>query len=449
MKKVAKTGARKSAQRTPLKNDFSASTRFHLIGIGGSGMSSLALLLHAAGKVVSGSDIKLSKAAEMLALDGIKVIPGQDIEVIPKNAEAIIYSAAVPELDPKFFRALKKLGRPLFEYHEAVGEYAKNKHTVAVSGTHGKTTTTAMIASILKAADTGASALVGGVMHDMKSSVHIGNGDTFVVEADEYKGGFLHLNPSVLVITNIDHDHVNDFPTLGDVQKVFKKLVKRVSLDGVIVCDPNDPHVAEVIKDVPQPVIDYTSISLEGVELKLPGDHNRKNAKAALAAAGVLGISLNIAKLALSNFSGTGRRFEKKGEMKNGALIFDDYAHNPEKVRAAIQGAREAHPTKELTVVFQPHLFSRTKQFLNEFAETLSVADYIVVLPIYAAREKLDLSVTSHDLVKKIKELNKNVLYFATFDEVIVELKKRTGSKDIIMTVGAGDITKVSDMLVS
>lgn len=421
----------------------------HFVGIGGSGMSSLAQLLHADGRVITGSDLNPSKVAETLAVQGIKILIGQDEHAIPVGAEAVVYSAAIPELDPKFFKQLKKSGIPLYEYHEAVGEYASQKHTVAVAGTHGKTTTTAMIASIVRAAHMGASALVGGVMNDIGSGVYVGTGDTFIVEADEYKNGFLHLAPSVLVITNIDHDHVNFFTDLSAVQNSFKQLIRRVPVDGVIICDPEHPHVAPVIAKTKHPVIDYTSVSLDGVNLTVPGEHNRSNAKAALAAAGILGISPEIAAQALSHFSGTGRRFEYKGKMKNGAFVYDDYAHNPQKVSAAIAGAREAFPDKKVTIIFQPHLFSRTRAFLEEFARSLALADSIIVTDIYAAREKLDLSVTAKDLVREIYKLNKNVSHIPVFENIVSELVARVGENDLVMTVGAGDITKVSDVLVT
>lgn len=440
---------KKPLKRSLKEKNFTEYQHIHFVGIGGSGMSSLAELLHTDGRVITGSDLKHSKVAETLAVAGIKILIGQDEQAVPSGTEAIVYSAAIPELDQKFFRKLKKIGVPLYEYHEAVGEYAKQKHTVAISGTHGKTTTTAMVASILKAADIGASALVGGVMNDTGSGVYAGNGDTFVVEADEYKNGFLYLSPSVLVITNIDLDHVNFFTDISAVQNSFKQLIRRVPADGVIICDPSDPKVIPVIAKTKHPVVDYTSVSLEGINLKIPGEHNRKNAKAALAAVGILGISPEIAIKALCNFSGTGRRFEDKGKMKNGATVFDDYAHNPQKVAAAIAGAREAFPDKKLTVVFQPHLFSRTRAFLDEFASALSVADSLIVTDIYAAREKMDLSVTAKDLVDRIRKLNKNVLHIRAFDDVVSELNKSKGEKDLIMTVGAGDITKVSEMLIA
>ncbi len=441
--------AKKPSKQSLKVKSFIEHQHVHFVGIGGSGMSSLAQLLHTDGRVITGSDLKPSKVAETLAIAGIKILIGQDEHAIPRGVEAIIYSAAIPELDPKFFKQLKKIGVPLYEYHEAVGEYANQKHTVAIAGTHGKTTTTAMIASILKAADIGASALVGGVMNDTGSGVYAGTGDTFVVEADEYKNGFLHLSPSVLVITNIDHDHVNFFTDLSAVQNSFKQLIRKVPVDGVIICNPEDPHVAPVIAKTKHPVIDYTSVSLDGVDLKVPGEHNRNNAKAALAAVGILGISPEIATKTLSHFSGTGRRFEYKGKMKNGALVYDDYAHNSQKVSAAIAGAREAFPDKKVTVVFQPHLFSRTRAFLGDFAKALSLADSIIVTDIYAAREKLDLSVTAKDLVREIHKLNKNVSHSSVFGEVVSELCMNASEKDLIMTMGAGDITKVSDLLVA
>ncbi len=430
------------------KQDFSQYTRLHLIGIGGSGMSSLAQLLVSDGKVVTGSDLKMSPIMERLASQGVKIFVGQDIDTIPTKVDVIVYSAAVPELDPVFFRALKKRQIPLFEYHEAIGAYAQGKHVVAIAGTHGKTTTTAMIAAIARHAKLSASALVGGVMHDTGSGVEVGRGDIFIVEADEYQSGFLHLTPSVLVITNIDHDHVNYFPDLNSVQRVFKKLVRQVEKTGVIVCDPNDPHVVPVLDGAVQPVVDYTSVSLTGVSLRLFGDHNRKNAQCALAVAGVLGVSLSDAYEALRTFSGTSRRFEYKGMTSSGALVYDDYAHNPQKVVAAIAGAREAFPDKQLTVIFQPHLYSRTKEFLQEFAVSVAAADKVFVVDIYAAREKPDLSISAQDVVRAARQYNRNTVYVPDIDVFVPEISKHVSISDVVMTIGAGDVYRIADMLV-
>lgn len=430
------------------KQDFSQYKRLHLIGVGGSGMSSLAQLLLAEGKVITGSDLKMSPVAEQLASRGVKIFVGQGVDMIPEKVDAIVYSAAIPELDPIFFKAIKKKQIPLFEYHEAVGAYANGKHVVAIAGTHGKTTTTAMIAAITRRAGLSASALVGGVMADTGSGVEVGTSDIFIVEADEYQSGFLHLTPSVLVITNIDHDHVNYFPDFTSVQRVFKKLVRRVEKTGVIVCDPSDPHVVPVLDGAVQPVVDYTSVSLEGVSLRLFGDHNRKNAQCALAVAGVLGVSLPDAHEALRTFSGTGRRFEYKGTTASGAVVYDDYAHNPQKVAAAIAGAREAFPDKRLTVIFQPHLYSRTKEFLQEFAVSVAAADKIFVTDIYAAREKPDLSISAQDVVRAAKQYNRDTVYAPDVAALVSELLGNVSNADVVMTIGAGDVYRIADMLV-
>lgn len=442
--------SKKAIQKKSLpKSPFRRHKRIHFVGIGGSGMSSLAQLLLAQGKKISGSDLKMSDVADALLVAGVDVRIGQDEATIPREAEAIIYSAAVPELDPVFFQMLQGRGVPLYEYHEAVGHYAADKYTVAVAGTHGKTTTTAMLASILRGANARASVLVGGVMKDTGSGVFVGDGTTFVVEADEYQYGFLHLSPSILVITNIDHDHVNCFSDLAAVQETFAQLVARVPAGGVIITNPNDPHIAPVLLGATVPVIDYTSLSLEGFSLMLYGEHNRMNAKAALVAASVMGVPSAVAVQALASFSGTGRRFEKKGQTKGGALVYDDYAHNPQKVFAVIAGACEAFPDKQITIVFQPHLFSRTKKFLEDFARALSGAHQIVITDIYPAREALDPTISSKHVVQKVKKLNKNVFYAPKFDDAVAHLANTDSAQDVIVTVGAGDIYKVGLMLLA
>ncbi|MBI2631266.1 hypothetical protein HYW73_03585 [Candidatus Nomurabacteria bacterium] len=302
----------------------------------------------------------------------------------------------------------------------------EGKNIIAVSGTHGKTTTTAMIAKILMDAGRDPSVIAGSLLKDFKSNLVVGKNDLFVVEACEYERSFLNLKPEILVITNIEADHLDYYKDLADIQNAFKQLASQST---------------NVISD-------YSKYLDKVPKLSVPGIHNRKNAAAALAVADLLGIKGEIAQKALAEFTGTWRRLELRGKTSQGTIIYDDYAHHPTEVKASLEALRELYPTgeKTLTVIFQPHLYSRTKALFDDFAKCFAGADKVLLLPIYFAREDKDESVSSEKLAEAIAKEGIKVESFPNFEsaEIAVSLLN-LGKSDVFVTMGAGEAYKVAD----
>jgi UDP-N-acetylmuramate--alanine ligase len=305
-----------------------------------------------------------------------------------------------------------------------------------------------MISDVLVGAHKNPTVIVGSLMKSGSNFVS-GASDIFVVEACEYKRSFLNLSPEILVITNIDNDHLDYYGTIKGVQKAFAELVEKVPAHGAIVCDPSDPRVAPVLAKAVARIIDYQlGGSTSKLELAVSGEHNKKNAKAALAVARILGVDETDAGTLLAEFQGTWRRMEYKGKMESGAFIYDDYAHHPTEIKATLQGFRAKHPTGRIRVVFQPHLYSRTKLLLNEFAESFSDADEVIVVPIYAAREMPDPEITAKKLAQAIKAHHKNVRVLDVFSAVEKYIRTTIQKDDIIVTMGAGDVFKIGESLI-
>ena len=427
----------------------------YMVGIGGIGMSALAQLLKHQGKEVSGSDREESPTTTLLAQKGIEVFIGnppiQDGRAsIPADCELLIYSDAVPEGNQERTRA-KEMGVPQMSYFEALGEVTEGMRTIAVAGTHGKTTTTGMLAKILQYCDKKPTAIVGSIVRDFESNFLRGDDKLFVVEACEYRDHLLKLSPQILVITNMELDHTDYFPDLAALQQTFKKAVERVPEDGVIVTNPYDPNIAAVLANAKAPIIDYTTQTVP--KLNLIGQFNRMNAMAAKAAARAAFPHLDesYTDRALLEFKGSWRRFEYKGETLSGALVFDDYAHHPTAVSKTIEAAREEYLDKKIVVAFHPHLYSRTKSFLNEFARALALADKAIIAPIYGAREALDPSVSNHILADNINEVGGHAKALDSFDEIreaLLSTNYLLPSTDyLIITMGAGDIYKVAEQI--
>ena len=417
----------------------------YMVGIGGIGMSALTQLLQHQGKDVSGSDREESPTTTLLAKRGVKVWVGHDTCNIPADCGLLIYSDAVPASNAERMRA-QEMGIREVSYFEALGEATNHGCTVAVAGTHGKTTTTGMLAKILQYCDKKPTAIVGSIVRDFESNFLAGKGDLFVVEACEYRDHLLKLSPQILVITNIELDHTDYFPDLASLQETFKKAVERVPGGGVIVTNPYDPTIAAVLSSAKAPIIDYTTQTVP--KLTLIGEFNRHNAQAAKAAARAAFPHLDegFTDKALLEFKGSWRRFEYKGETPSGASVYDDYAHHPTAVSKTIEAAREAYPDKKIVVAFHPHLYSRTKSFLNEFAHALALADRAIIAPIYAAREALDTSISNHILADKVNEAHGHAIAIDSFDDIREELLE-VEADSLIITMGAGDIYKVADQI--
>lgn len=416
----------------------------HMVGIGGIGLSALAQLLVARGHVVSGSDRDESPTTELLRKHGIEVTIGHG--AFEADVELLVYSDAVPPENTERVQA-REMGIPQKSYFELLGEVSKSMRTVAISGTHGKTTTTGMTAAILKAAQKHPTAIVGSIVRDFESNFLPGNDEVFVVEACEYRDHMLELSPEILVITNLELDHTDFFPSLASLQNSFRAAVEKVPAEGAIITDPGDQNIAPILTHAKARIIDYTHESVP--ELLLIGEFNRANARAAKAAARVAypDISEEVADEALKAFRGSWRRFEYKGVTVNGAEVYDDYAHHPTAMEKTIAGARERFPGKSIVVAFHPHLYSRTKSFLNEFAEALAKADRAIVAPIYAAREVDNGSISNHVLADLARAKGGEVLALDSFDAIRAALETE-GEGTLVITMGAGDIYKVAEQVV-
>lgn len=413
----------------------------HMVGIGGIGMSALAQLLFHEGKNVTGSDRAEFPTTELLKEKGIDVFIGDGI--VPENTEILVYSDAYRDDNLERIEA-KKRSIPELSYFEALKEISKDYFTITISGTHGKTTTTGMLGKILIDAGLSPTVIVGSILKDFGSNFIAGK-KILVVEGCEYMDHLLELDTDMLVITNIEFDHPDYFDNLEHVQETFIKAVNK--FDGKVIVDLNDKNIIPIINEISEDrIVDYSKEEID--ELELIGEFNKMNAKAAKVAALVLKPSLKEINKSLTSFKGAWRRFEYIGDTKNGATVYDDYAHHPTAIKVTIDAVRKKFPDKKITVVFYPHLHSRTKAFFNEFANELSKSDYIIIAPIYKARKENTLGVSSYLLVKKIKEKNKNTLYFKDVNSIVKNLKENTSKESIIITMGAGDNYKISEKIV-
>lgn len=427
----------------------------HFIGIGGIGISAVARMMIADGKNVSGQDMQESEILGDLRKLGAKITIGQSVENIPKGTELVVYTIAIANFDHGLFQDLQNQaengGVPIRSYPEMLSIVTRGKYTIAVSGTHGKTTTVGMTAHILKSAGLDPTVIIGSLMNDSNSNFVAGQSKYFVVEACEYRRSFLNINPNILVITNIDMDHLDYYKDIDDIKKAFRELALKVPKDGFVVCNPTDENIIDVVAGIDAQVVDYERFFDEEVSLQLPGIHNKKNASAAYAVADLLEVDKEQIKSSLENFEGTARRFEYKGDTKSGAKIYDDYAHHPREISASLQGFRELYPKSdgwEIVVVFQPHLFSRTKALLEDFAQSFTDADQVLLLPIYYAREEDDGTVSSEILAEQIASFGVKAQAFEDFPSTQEHLSKMNlGSHTILITMGAGEAFVIGNAL--
>ncbi len=416
--------------------------KIHFIGVGGIGMSGLARLFLHEGKEVGGSDRAPSDLTHTLEKEGVNFFAGQVAENITDDIDMVVYTEAMPKDHPEMIAA-RALNVPMINYFEALGLVANQYYLIAVAGTHGKTTTTAMLIDILEEAGLDPTAIVGSLRSKTKSNFRAGKSKYFVVEACEYCRDFLHLEPDVLVITNIEAEHLDYYKDLSDVQSAFKEFAMKVPEDGVVIAETTNRNLTPVLDGLKARVVDYRVHLNIDLNMKIPGLHNRMNAAAATAAAAELGISQEKINKALGDFSGTWRRFEYKGEL-NGAPVYDDYAHHPTEITATINGVRELYPDRRLVLVFQPHLRSRTAELFDDFVSALSKADVPVLTKIYDARETGKETMTSEILLESIKTHNKNAQIIPVLSDISSELKDFITENDVVVTMGAGDISKVN-----
>lgn len=423
--------------------------RIHFIGIGGIGMSALVRFYLHEGSRVSGSDRSSSIITEGLEKEGATIFLTQEATNITSDIELVVYTEAMAQ-DHEEMVAARALGVPMMNYFDALGVIANEYYLIAVSGSHGKTTTTAMLTDILESAGLDPTAIIGSLRSKTGSNFRAGKSKYAVVEACEYRRDFLSLQPDVLVITNVEYEHVDYYADLADVQSAFRELALRVPAQGAIIAAAADPVIVDIVKGVAAPVIDYTKLLDLVIPLRQPGLHTRLNAAAATAVAQFLGVSKSASNEALQNFSGTWRRFQYKGEV-GGAVVYDDYGHHPTELRVTIAGARELYPERKLIVVSQTHTYSRTTELFDDFVKVLTAADAVYLLPIYAAREENLSGVTSEQLAEAIAQAGTPASVFPSPSELTQAVIKMLDPSEpvVVLVIGAGDVTRVADELVT
>ena len=452
--------------------DFNKSQHVYFMGIGGISMSGLAGILLSRGFKVSGSDRAPSELTDMLEKEGATVNIGQRASNIKEDIDLVVYTAAIHQDNPEFIRC-KELNLPMMSRAEFLGQLMKNYNSsIAISGTHGKTTTSSMAGEILMASSLDPTLSIGGILPSINGNIRIGNSEYFLTEACEYTNSFLSFFPKYEIILNIEEDHLDFFKDLNEIRTSFKRFGELLPEDGVLIINSDIKDINEITKDIKGKVITFGKddksdyffsdlhTSKEGysvftfntpskkkveVTLRVRGIHNVLNAVAALALAEILNLDLTLSSKALFAFEGAKRRFEYKGCLK-GVNIFDDYAHHPTEIKATLEAA-STYPHKNMWVVFQPHTYSRTKAFMDEFAEALSLADNIVLTDIYAARENDNLGISSEDLMKKIIEKGKKCYHFRSFSDIENFLLQNCIPEDMLITMGAGDVLKIGESL--
>ena len=430
--------------------DINHIKKIHFIGIGGIGMSALARLMLHEKKVVSGSDRELTPITKALDTEGVQIFGEQLTANITKDIELVIYTEAITEGSEGWneLQQARSFDIPTVNYFEALGLVANPYYLIAVAGTHGKTTVTAMITDVFEANEKDPTTIVGSLRAKTGSNYRAGKSKYAIVEACEYKRDFLFLKPDILVITNLEHEHTDYYKDLTDVQSAFKELVGQINEGGVVIANTKDPNVAPVLKGCAAKVIDYLEFVDLKLKLKQPGLHNRLNAAAALTVAKQENLDMDTSKEALEQFTGTWRRFEYKGEI-NGAVVYDDYGHHPTEIKATLGGARELYPDRNIILVFEPHTYSRTAALFDTFAKVFADADQVILLPIYAARNENPHGVTSRELAVKALEYNDQVAFIKSYEEVVLQLINNVSSNDVVLVMGAGPIVNLTKLLLN
>jgi UDP-N-acetylmuramate--alanine ligase len=431
-----------------MKIDLNKIKKVYFVGIGGIGISAIARMMIEEGKDVRGSDMAESNVTEELKKAGAKIDIGQSFDLVPKDSELIIYTIAIEHYDENLLKKIKNSGIPSLTYPESLDLISKDKYTIAISGTHGKTTTTAMIAKVAINLGLDPTVVVGSILKDQKTNFIGGRSKYFIVEACEYRTPFLNLNPNILVITNIEIDHTDYYKDIEDLKRAFRELLEKVPEDGFVVCNLSGENVADVVRGIKATVVDYGKFLGKVPNLKVPGKYNKENAGVTLAVSDILNLDEVHAGKSLKGFSGTWRRFDFKGKTQEGALVYDDYAHHPTALKAVLSGTKEMYPDKKIIVVFQPHLYSRTKSLFKEFAGAFKNSDLTIIAPIYFAREEEDKSINSEMLVDAVNKNGDKAIFLKEFKEIKNYLEENTEDENIILTIGAGDIYKVTENLI-
>ncbi len=456
------------------QNFFEKYHTVYFIGIGGISMSGLAEILKSRGFSVSGSDMNASAVTERLCQDGIAVNIGHKAENITEDIQLVVYTAAIKEDNPELIAAKQK-NIKIIDRAQLLGKIMEDyPHSIAVAGTHGKTTTTGMVSDILIYARKDPTITVGGILPTIDSNTKVGASSYFVAEACEYFDSFLQFYPFVGIILNIEADHLDYFKSLENIRASFHRFASHIPAKGTLVIHNEIPHLEELLEDIPCHIetfglkgranwtaenidhdingknsfdVYHNGAFLGRVTLYVPGEHNITNALSAFAAAYALSLPTEHIIKGLEQFRGTERRFQKKGE-KDGILVIDDYAHHPTEIKATLSAAKKIKHNK-IYCVFQSHTYSRTKFLFDSFAEAFSDADVIVLADIYAAREKDTGLIHARDLEKKIALQGKNAVYCGDFHSIVQYLNQHCQRGDLILTVGAGDIYKVGEQFLN
>ncbi len=424
----------------------------HFIGIGGIGMSALARFYKERGHSVSGSDTEDSAILEALRDEGIGVFVGHSALHILDDTNMVIYTEAI-SVDNLELQAARNKNIPIKTYFEGLGEVSEEFKTIAVAGTHGKTTTTAILARLLMQSYRDPTVVIGTNMLELDNkNFRLGGGEWMVVEACEYRRSFLHLQPQIVVLTNLELDHPDYYRDLDDYLDAFRELVAKLPSDGVVIANGDDDNVRKVAESAECEVVYFSAdeIDLEKFELQVPGKHNLMNALAAFATGSVMSVEEEMMLEAINSFKGSWRRFEFKGKL-NGALVYDDYAHHPTEVQAAIQGAREKYPKSRLVAVFEPHQYNRTRHFLEQFAHSFKEADEVIIPSIYEVRDsEADLEAVSPEkLVEELSKHHPNVRFGDGFENTAQYLRESVSEEDLILVMGAGPVWQVAEGLVA
>lgn len=452
--------------------NFEEPIHVHFIGIGGISMSGLAEILLEEGFTISGSDAKQSALTDSLAQKGATIYIGQKASNLSIRPALVVYTAAIRE-DNEEFKAAVDAGIPMLSRAELLGQIMDNyEKSIAVAGTHGKTTTTSMISQILLVAKADPTISVGGILEAIGGNIRVGGSEVFITEACEYTNSFLHFHPKYSIITSVEAEHLDFFKDIDDIRRSFHEFAGNTAHDGVLIINgqiaaldqitnnlscsvttyglcENDDFYAKNITYNDHACGTYTLMhkteDLGTVSLSVPGRHNVSNSLAAIALCLNLGLPLDVIKKGLLQFGGTKRRFEYKGT-KNGITVIDDYAHHPTEVATTLTAARN-YPHGRIICVFQPHTYSRTKAFLSDFARVLSMADIVVLADIYAAREKNTIGISSKDLLAELQKNGQESYYFPSFDEIEKFLSEKCINNDLLITMGAGDVYLIGEHL--
>ncbi|MDP2691260.1 MAG: Mur ligase family protein [bacterium] len=412
------------------------------IGIGGIGLSGVAQILKAQGNEVMGSDSSPSEITQILEEGGISVLREHNEHSIDSSVDLIIYSEAVSEDNPERKKGME-LGIREISYAEALGMISHDKRTIAVTGTHGKTTVTGMLTSILLEAQMDPSIIIGSKIDKLGDrNFRVGNCDLFLAEACEYRGNFLHLSPDIVLINNLEPDHLDYFLNAENYYKVFQQFIEKIPEKGYLIIHHRDESKLDLDKVRGKVIRLFDDLGNDSFQLKVPGKHNQMNALSAQAVSRVLQISDEVIKKGLEGFHGTWRRFEYKGEL-NGAKLYDDYGHHPTEVQATIQGARELYPGKKLIVIFQPHQYSRTRQLFDEFSRSFTNSNEVWITDIYKARDSDEdiASVSAEQLVQAISKYQS--ARYVPFSQLSSGMKTHAEANHIFLVMGAGSIHEV------